>query len=73
MMVNSANPAAWPISGFTWILVYQQQTDPAKALALTRLLWWNLHDGQAYAEPSFTCLFPSMRSRRPRLFSRPSP
>jgi phosphate transport system substrate-binding protein len=50
MMVNSANPQAWPISGFTWILVYQQQTDPAKATALTRLLWWNLHDGQAYAE-----------------------
>ena len=50
MMVNSANPAAWPISGFTWILVYQDQTDPAKALALTRMLWWNLHDGQAYAE-----------------------
>lgn len=50
MMVNSANPEAWPISGFTWILVYQQQTDPAKATALTRLLWWNLHDGQAYAE-----------------------
>ncbi len=50
MMVNSANPEAWPVSGFTWILVYQQQTDPAKALALTRMLWWNLHDGQAYAE-----------------------
>ncbi|HTX74325.1 MAG TPA: phosphate ABC transporter substrate-binding protein PstS [Rectinemataceae bacterium] len=49
-MVNSSNPEAWPITGFTWILVYQQQNDPAKALALTRLLWWNLHDGQAYAE-----------------------
>jgi phosphate transport system substrate-binding protein len=30
--------------------VYQLQSDPAKTLALTRLLWWNLHDGQAYAE-----------------------
>jgi len=50
MMVNSANPEAWPVSGFTWLLVYQQQTDPAKSLALTRLLWWCLHDGQAYAE-----------------------
>jgi phosphate transport system substrate-binding protein len=48
-VVNSANPEAWPIAGFTWILVYQQQTDPEVALALTRLLWWNLHDGQAYA------------------------
>lgn len=50
MMVNSANPEAWPISGFTWILVYQQQGDAARAVALTRMLWWNLHDGQAYAE-----------------------
>lgn len=49
-MVNSSNPDAWPIAGFTWILAYQQQSDPAKALALTRLLWWNLHDGQAYTE-----------------------
>jgi len=33
------------------MLVYREQTDPGKALALTRRLWWNLRDGQACAEP----------------------
>ncbi len=48
-LVNSANPKAFPIASFTWLLVYTNQTDAAKATALTRLLWWALHDGQAYA------------------------
>ncbi len=26
------------------------QTDQAKAVALTRMLWWATHDGQAYHE-----------------------
>jgi phosphate transport system substrate-binding protein len=49
MLVNSSNPEAFPIAGFTWLLIYQNQTDAAKATALTRMLWWALHDGQAYA------------------------
>ena len=47
-LVNSANPKAYPISGFTWLLVYQAQTDAAKAMAVTRVLWWATHDGQAF-------------------------
>ncbi|MFZ4617413.1 MAG: phosphate ABC transporter substrate-binding protein PstS, partial [Rectinemataceae bacterium] len=47
-LVNSDNPDAFPIVGFTWLLVYQQQTDAAKALAASRLVWWCLHDGQAF-------------------------
>ncbi|MBU0581432.1 MAG: phosphate ABC transporter substrate-binding protein PstS [Candidatus Margulisbacteria bacterium] len=45
----------YPIAGFTWILVYQQQKydnrakDQAKTLV--DLLWWMTHDGQKYAEP----------------------
>ncbi len=49
-VVNSSNPDAYPIAGFTWLLVYKNQTDPAKALALTRMLWWATHDGQQYNE-----------------------
>ena len=37
---------AYPISGFTWLLVYKEQTDPAKGDALVHFLWWALHDGQ---------------------------
>jgi phosphate transport system substrate-binding protein len=48
-IVNADGDAAYPIAGFTWLLVYQEQTDPAKALAVMRMLWWGLHDGQQYA------------------------
>ena len=47
-LVNSANPDAYPVVGFTWILAYAQQTDPAKALAVSRLFWWCTHDAQSY-------------------------
>jgi len=46
---KSQDPQAWPISTMTWLLAYTNQTDPAKALALTRFLWWATHDGQQYA------------------------
>jgi phosphate transport system substrate-binding protein len=48
MITNSSNPDAYPICGFTWILVYVNQTDQAKGLALVNMLWWAIHDGQQY-------------------------
>ncbi|MBI2853569.1 MAG: phosphate ABC transporter substrate-binding protein PstS [Chloroflexi bacterium] len=51
MLTDSANPAAYPISGFTWILAYQVQTDQVKGKALVDLLWWSIHDGQKYGPP----------------------
>jgi phosphate transport system substrate-binding protein len=45
----------YPISGFTWILVYKVQNysdrPEEKAKALVNLLWWMTHQGQKYAEP----------------------
>ncbi len=45
----------YPISGFTWILVYQEQSyankPEEKAKAAVNLLWWMTHEGQKYAEP----------------------
>ena len=49
-LVNSDNPDSFPITGFTWIMAYTNQTDPAKARALTRMLWWAIHEGQSYCE-----------------------
>jgi phosphate transport system substrate-binding protein len=40
---------AYPISGFTWLLVYKEQTDPVKGEALVHFLWWAEHDGQKEA------------------------
>ena len=47
MITNSADPDAYPIVGFTWILVYVNQTDQAKGTALANMLWWAIHDAQA--------------------------
>ena len=40
---------AYPVAGFTWILVYKEQPDEVKGRALTKFLWWATHDGQKYA------------------------
>ncbi|HEY3110423.1 MAG TPA: phosphate ABC transporter substrate-binding protein PstS [Chloroflexota bacterium] len=49
-IVNAAGEAAYPISTFTWLLAYKQMTDKPKAIALTRLMWWNIHDGQTFCQ-----------------------
>ena len=42
----------YPISAFTWILVYKEQNyggrSSNKAKALVKLLWWMTHEGQQY-------------------------
>src|SRR5262249_22739691 len=44
-IVNSPDPNAYPIAGFTYILLYQDQTDQNKGSALVNYLWWATHDG----------------------------
>jgi phosphate transport system substrate-binding protein len=48
-IVNAEGEKSYPISTFTWILAYKTMTDEAKAIALSRLLWWGLHDGQKFS------------------------
>lgn len=49
-VVNAAGAQSWPITAITWILVCPKQTDQAKAVAVTRMLWWALTDGQTFNE-----------------------
>ena len=51
VITDSPNPAAFPISGFTWLLAYENQTDAAKGDAIAQLFWWMTHEGQQYAMP----------------------
>jgi phosphate transport system substrate-binding protein len=51
VITDSASPTAYPISGFTWLLAYANQTDAAKADAVAQLFWWMIHEGQQYATP----------------------
>jgi phosphate transport system substrate-binding protein len=48
-IVNAPGATSYPISSFTWILVYKQQPDAAKAKKLADFLRWALHDGEAQA------------------------
>ena len=47
-ITNSPVPEAYPISGFTWLLVYQKQKDPAKGKAIVDFLHRMLKEGQQY-------------------------
>lgn len=45
----------YPLSGFTWAIIYKEQNysnrSEARAKKLLELLWWNVHEGQQYGEP----------------------
>ena len=41
---------AYPISGFSWALVYANQPDVKTGQTLASYLWWQIHAGQQYAE-----------------------
>ena len=46
-IVNAPGTGVYPISSFTWIIVYQHQADAAKKQKLVDFLHWALTDGQA--------------------------
>lgn len=48
-LVNSDNPQAYPIAGFTWLLVYKNQEDAVKGKAIVEFIKWAVHQGQEYA------------------------
>ncbi len=54
-LTDTDAPEGYPISGFTWVLVYKEQKygdrPEEKAKELVKLLWWMTHEGQKYAEP----------------------
>ena len=45
-VTNSPTAGAYPISSFTYILLYKDQTNASKGTALVHMLWWAIHDGQ---------------------------
>jgi phosphate transport system substrate-binding protein len=48
-LVNQPGKDAYPIVGFTWLLVYEQQKDSAKGKQLVEFLNWELKKGQKMA------------------------
>lgn len=49
-ITNAAGPQAYPISSYTYILIYKNQKDAGKGKALVDFLWWGIHDGEAFAK-----------------------
>jgi len=50
-ITNAPGKGVYPISSFTYLLVYKDQKDEAKGKALVNFLWWATHDGQKMASP----------------------
>jgi phosphate transport system substrate-binding protein len=49
-ITNAPGAQAYPISSYTYILVYKEQKDARKGKALVDFLWWGIHDGEKYAK-----------------------
>lgn len=54
-ITNSDDPEAWPITGFTWLLLYQEQRYEGRNLEQAQqtrdLIAWMLDEGQNFHEP----------------------
>jgi len=54
-LTNTDAPKGYPISSFTWALIYKEQNygdrSAARAKMLLQLLWYNIHDGQKNCVP----------------------
>lgn len=47
---DPTHPQAYPISSYSWILIYKKYADTAKAKALNQVLTWALTEGQKLSE-----------------------
>lgn len=45
-ITNAEGQNAYPISSYTYILVYKDQPDATKGKAIADFLWWAIHDGE---------------------------
>jgi phosphate transport system substrate-binding protein len=70
-VTNAAGKDAYPISSFTYILVYEDSKDAQKGEGLARFLWWAIHQGQVHAEPLHYAPLPEgvVKKVEPRLKS----
>jgi phosphate transport system substrate-binding protein len=50
-MVNPPGEESYPIAGTTWLLVYQEQTNPEKGKKMVEFLRWAMNQGEQMAPP----------------------
>jgi phosphate transport system substrate-binding protein len=53
-LTNTEAADGYPITGFSWVLIYQEQKydnrGKDRAEKLVNLIWWMIHEGQQYSE-----------------------
>lgn len=49
-ITNATGETAYPISSYTYILIYKDQKDAVKGKVLVDFLWWITHDGAKFAK-----------------------
>ncbi len=49
-ITDADGKGSYPISGFTWLLVYRHMKDKQKGEALVKFLHWAMTEGQSYAK-----------------------
>jgi phosphate transport system substrate-binding protein len=49
-ITNAPGPGVYPISSFTWILLFEDPQDKARAKAMVDFMKWALTDGQKYTK-----------------------
>jgi phosphate transport system substrate-binding protein len=63
-MTNASGKDSYPIAGATWLLVYEQQKDPAKGKKLVEFLKWAVTKGEDMAKDlDYAPLPPNVRNR----------
>ncbi len=50
-LVDTTDPAAYPITALSYVVLPRDARDPERGAALAQFLWWAVHDGQRYARP----------------------
>lgn len=63
LITNTSSPKGYPISTFTYIIIYKEQAyqnrTPEKAAALAHFLQWCIREGQSYTRPLYYAPLPS--------------
>ncbi len=59
MITNAAGENAYPICGFTWLLINKSYADPAKGKAITDFLKWYLDSGETMASDLYYAPLPA--------------
>ena len=57
-ITNADGKNSYPISGFTWLLIYQNMKDKTKAKAIVNFLKWAVTDGERYTKELYYAPLP---------------